>query len=222
MKKYYLVIISILITVFSFGQSAKTDTISENKKFSKIRLTPFISYDFNLSNEIYNHNYNFSGTTYFTYEKVNYRAGFEVDYFINENISVSTGVNYSNKDYESWYTCESCFSPSFEYVKLRFIDVPIYGSYHVIFNKFNIFGQLGIINHFTLNREVHYNDQEVTLEYINEYYLSGKIGLGVSYPINRHRLFIASDYITGVSNIFEKEDYKIKTLGIRMGIQFLL
>ncbi len=211
-----------LVNVLCFGQNSEPETKPEKDRLSKIRLTPFFSYDFNLSKDNYNHNYNFNGTTYFTYEKVNYRIGFDIDYFLKKNISISIGVNYSNKDYESMYTCESCFSPSFDYVKLRFIDVPLYGSYHVIFNNFNIFGQLGVVNHFALDHEIRFNNQEVTLEYINEYYLSGKIGLGVSYPLNKHRLFIASDYITGVSNIFEKEDYKIKTLGIRMGIQFLL
>ena len=217
MKKYYLVIISILITVLSFGQNTETEI--EIEKPSRVRLTPFVSYDFNLSNEIYHHNY---GTTYFIYEKVNYRLGLDVDYFIKQNISISIGVNYSNKDYESWYNCEDCFSPFFQNIKMQFIDVPLYGSYYMNFNKFNIFGQLGIVNHFTIKREVHFDDQEITLENINDYYLSGKIGLGVSYPINRHRLFIASDYITGVKDIFENKDYKLKTLGIRMGIQFLL
>lgn len=218
--KYYLISIVIFVSVLSFGQNSDFESKPEKEEQSKIRLNPFFSYDFNLSNDTYRHN---NGITYFTYEKVNYRLGVDVDYFLKKNISISTGVNYSNKDYESLYDCESCFSPFFQNIKLQFIDLPIYGGYYMDFNKLNIFGQIGIVNHFTIKREVHFSDQEVTLENIKKYYLSGKIGLGVSYPItNRHHLFVVTDYITGVTGIFENEDYKLKTLGIRMGIQFLL
>ncbi len=218
--KYFIIIITLFTSVLSFGQNSELESKPEKQKQSKIRLSPFFSYDFNLSNDIYHHNY---GTTYFTYEKVNYRVGIDVDYFLKKNISISLGVNYSNKNYESWYNCEDCFSPFFQDIKLQFIDVPIYGSYHMNFNKFNFFGQIGVVNHFTIKREVHFNNQEVILENINKYYLSGKIGLGASYPItNKHHLFVLTDYTTGFTDIFGNEDYKIKTLGIRMGIQFLL
>lgn len=220
MKKYYLVIISILITVLSFGQNTETDTIPENKKTSKIRLAPFFSYDFNLSNNIYNKDY---GITNFKYEKFNFRAGIEISYFINKEISISTGVNYSNKDYSSSYDCDACDTPFFSDIKLRFTELPIFGSYHFNYNNFNFFGQIGVVNHFTTKRKIYFSDQEILLDNIYKYYLSGKFGLGVSYPVfKRHHLFIASDYILGITDIYKYKNYKLKTLGIRLGIEFLI
>jgi hypothetical protein len=219
MKKTILFIF-LFIGLLSFGQDAELEEKPSSVKESKIRLNPFFSYDFNLSNETVNNEY---GGTDFYYEKVNYRFGVDVDYFIKKNISISTGVNFSNKDYESIYFCESCFSPLLSNIKLKYLEFPLYGTYHLSFNKFNVFGQLGIVNHITLKREVHFDDQEIILENINKYYLSGKIGIGISYPVfGKHRLFVSSDYITGFTNVFDNYNYKLKSIGIRMGVQFLL
>ena len=219
MKKIIL-IISLFIGFLSFGQDAEHIEKTPSEKESKIRLSPFFSYDFILGKETANNEY---GSTDFFYEKVNYRAGVDVDYFIKKNISISTGINFSNKDYESIYYCASCFSPYLSNIKRKYLEFPLYGTYHLNFNKFNVFGQLGIVNHITLKREVQYEDQEIILENINKYYLSGKIGIGISYPVfGRHRLFVSSDYVTGFTDVFENYDYKLKTLGIRMGVQFLI
>lgn len=213
----YLTLILLFVSALGFGQEAKIET---TKKESKIRLSPFFSYDFNLSKKTASNEY---GSRDFYYEKVNYKVGIGVDYFINENISISSGVNFSNKDYEAIYYCVSCFSPDLQYTKLRYLELPLCGAYHLNFNKFDVFGQIGIVNHITVKRDIQFNDQEVLQESVNEYYLSGKIGIGISYPVfGKHRLFVSSDYVTGFTDVFENYNYKIKTLGIRAGVQFLL
>lgn len=221
MKNYYLVIISILITVLSFGQNTKADTIPDNKKTSKIRLTPFFSYDINLSSEI-----EFDGLDIyiFNYDNFNYKIGVDIEFKLNNRISISSGLNYSQKDFSFLSNCYNCGSLEEEIqMELRFLEIPLIGIYTYEINDFEIFGQIGIVNHINIGLNIFINDEGISRHNIDSHSLSGKIGLGASYPVfNRHHIFIASDYSIGLTNVFENIDYKLKTLGIRMGIQFLL
>ena len=218
MKKYYLIIIAILITVLSFGQTSEPETEPENERESKIRLTPFFSYDFNLSPKT---TVNGIFTDYYTYDSFNYRVGVDVEYKFTNKLSLSTGINYSSNDYSFYSDCYVC-DPIFGLTaKLRFIEIPLIGIYTYQINEFEIFGQLGIINQVNVDFDAF--DDNFHPDKMNRYNFSGKIGIGISYPIfDRHRLIFMTDYTSSITSLFENVDYKLKTFGIRMGIQFLL
>lgn len=219
MKKYYLIILSLFITVISFGQNSELEIKPDNQRQSKIRLTPFFSYDFNLSQET-----TIDGvfTNYYSYDQFNYRVGVDVEYKFTSNLSISGGINYSSKDFSFYSDCFTCDSFGLGYTaKIRFVEFPLVGIYTYQINDFEVFGQLGVINQVDIDFD--FFDDNFPPDNINRYNFSGKIGVGVSYPIiNKHRLFIATDYTSSITSLFKNIDYKIKTVGIRMGIQFLL
>jgi len=219
MKKYFLIIITLFISVLSFGQNSEPETKSDNQKQSKIRLTPFFSYDINLSSDIETDDLD---VYLFNYDNFNYKIGIDIEYKFNTHISISSGINYSQKDFSFNSNCLGCEPLLYDtQTNLRFIELPLVGIYTYQVNDFELFAQLGVINQVDVNFD--YFDENVPPDNINRYNFSGKIGVGVSYPlIKKHRLFIATDYTSSITSLFKNLDYKIKTLGIRMGIQFLL
>ena len=218
--KHFLIIITLFISVFSFGQNSVLEPNPNKEKKSKIRLTPFFSYDFNLSPDT---TVNGIFTEYYSYEEINYRVGVDVEYKFTNELSLSTGFNYSRKDYSFYSDCYVCDLIGFDFItELRFIEIPLIGIYTYQFNEFEIFGQLGIINQININVDIS-SEFSYAPANVNDYNLNGKIGVGISYPIiNKHRLFIATDFENSLTDVYKNYNYKLKTLGIRMGIQFLL
>ena len=220
MKKIVL-FISLLIGFLSFGQDVVLKEKSSLVKESKVRLSPFFSYDFNLSkNSVIGDN----SLIVFNYNKLNYKLGLDVEFKLTKSFSISTGLNYSVKDFSSITYCGSCsiYEENIQF-GLSYLEIPIIGIYTYKVNEIEFFGQLGIINHINVGLNIFINDSGIALHNIDSHSLSGKVGLGASYPIlGKHRLFLVTDYSSGFTNVFKNVDYKLKTLGIRMGIQFLL
>jgi len=216
MKKTILFIF-LFIGLFSFGQDAELEEKTLSEKESKIRLNPFFSYDFNLSSNIVNEDYLVS---ILNYDRFNYKLGIDVEFKFTKSFSVSTGLNFSNKDF-SGISYDNPIA-NFQF-NLRFLEIPIIGIYTYKVNDFEFFGQIGIVNHINVGLNIFINDSGISLQNIDEHSISGKVGLGASYPVlGKHRLFLATDYTAGFTDVFENVDYKLKTLGIRMGVQFLL
>jgi len=214
MKKTIL-IISLFIGFLSFGQDTELEEKTSSQKESKVRLSPFFSYDFTKSESlpiflpsIYNNKTN---------PEFNYRLGIDVEYKFSNNFSISSGINYSNKDFYLESLDEKFI------FEIRYLEFPLMVIYTYEVNDFEFFGQLGLTNQFSFNFNFLSNENDLFIGKINNYTLSGKIGIGASYPIlGKHRLFLATDYTTGFTDVFENVDYKINSLGIRMGVQFLL
>ncbi len=220
MKKTVL-IISFFIGFLSFGQDADLEETTPSEKESKVRLSPFFSYDFNLSPDAV---YEDMTVIFFNYNLFNYKIGVDIEYKVSEIFSIGSGLSFSQKGFLTTTECEYC-QPSYSEIKfdLEFLEIPLIGAYTYKINDFEVFGQLGIINYFNFSLNIFDNNNGISLNNINTYSLSGKVGIGASYPIlGKHRLFLASDYTTGFTDVFENLDYKIKSLGIRMGVQFLL
>lgn len=210
----------LLVNLFSFGQETKIEEETHTEKESKIRLNPFFSYDFNLSSKT---TVNGIYTEYYSYKNFNYRVGVDIEYRFTNKFSLSTGINYSNKDYSFYADCYVCDpSSSFDFTtELRLIEIPLIGIYTYQINEIELFGQLGVINQVNINVDI--SELSYAPANMNDYNLSGKIGVGISYPvINKHRLFIATDYVFSIKDIYSDYNYKLKTLGIRMGVQFVL
>jgi len=218
--KETILFISLLIGFLSFGQDAKLEEKTNSEKESKVRLSPFFSYDFNLSDKLVE-----DGDAYYilNYDRFNYKIGIDVEFKITDSFSVSTGFNYSVKDFTSTSLFNSMDLIEERQFDLSYLEIPMTVIYTYKVKDFEFFGQLGIINHINIGLNIFIPDSGIALHNIDSYSVSGKVGLGASYPIlGRHRLFLATDYSTGLSNVFKNVDYKLKTLGIRMGIQFLL
>lgn len=218
MKKI-LIIFTVFISVMSYGQNTENDEPSKTENTSKIRLSPFFSYDFNNSSKTVRNDF---GVYNFSYNDFNYKVGIDVEYKITKKISLSTGLNYSSKDFSFFYDCPSCGPLGYDtQTKFRFLEIPVTAIYIHEINRLELFGQFGIVNQFSPSFGLF--DDNYSPAKIKEYSISGKIGLGMSYPIlNKHRLFFVADFTRGLTSIFEEIDYKYKSFGLRIGMQFLL
>jgi hypothetical protein len=210
-----------MIGFLSFGQDVELEEKTPSEKESKIRLSPFFSYDFILSPDAV---YEDMTVIFFNYNQFNYKIGVDIEYKVSKMFSIGSGLSFSQKRFLTTTECEYC-QPSYSEVKfdLGFLEIPLIGVYTYKISNFEVFGQLGIINLINYSSNIFDDDNGFSLNNINTYSISGKVGLGASYPVfGKHRLFLATDYSTGFTDVFENVDYKLKTLGIRMGVQFLL
>jgi len=220
MKKIILFIL-LIIGFLSFGQDAELEGKAISEKESKIRLSPFFSYDFNLSPDVVQEE---TTLIFFNYNLFNYKFGADIEYKVSKMFSIGSGLSFSQKGFLTTTECEYC-QPSYSEIKfgLGFLEIPLIAIYTYKISDFEVFGQLGIINHINFNLNIFDDSNGFSLNNIDTYSISGKVGLGASYPVfGKHRLFLATDYSTGFTDVFENVDYKLKTLGIRMGVQFLL
>lgn len=146
------------------------------------------------------------------YNKTNYRLGLSVEYQFKEKISINTAINYSNKDFTGTYYCVACnffAAPSPEHIDFRFIEIPMTLKYYFLPNKVKLFGEFGVANLLSLNKEV--TD--------NTYSLGIKFGGGLAYNLTEKiSLQIAMDYTNGISKLNKESDFKLKTLALGIGI----
>jgi len=195
----------ILVIVFSFITGIKAQ---ENLKKLRIGLT------ISLENNISSKNMAFDQYTgYFAeYKKINYRFGLNFESKLKKNISINTAINYSNKDFIGTYYCVVCSfitPPSPQEIDFRFVEVPLTLKYYFLLNKFQLFVEFGLNNLFSLNKEV--TD--------NSYGLAIKLGGGIEYNLSKKiALQMILDYNDGISKLYKESDFKLKSLGIGIGI----
>ncbi len=182
----------------------------KNNKKNTIRIGVFYSLDKNLSSE----NFSFDIYTGYSanYNKSNYRAGINFEFELDSNLSINSGLNYSNKNFTGTFYCAVCnfiIAPLPQKIKLHFIEIPISGRYYFLSSKVRFLIEAGFINQFPTNSEV----------VKNKYILSGKLGTGIEYNINESfAIQFTTEYTKGLSNISENSEFKSKILGFRLGI----
>ncbi|MCF6222140.1 MAG: PorT family protein [Flavobacteriaceae bacterium] len=201
MKKTLLIFGIILF--FTYG-------INAQEKLSKLRIGLNTSLEKNLSSE----NIAFDKYTGYSadYNKTNYRIGLNLEYEIKTRLSINTAINYSNKDFTGTYYCAVCFfivPPSPQNIDFRFIEVPLTLKYYFLPNKIRLFGEVGLNNLFSLNKEV--TD--------NSYGLGVKFGGGIEYNLSKKiALQMTMDYNNVISKLYKESDFKLKSFAFGIGI----
>lgn len=195
----------LLFLIFIFSLNLQ----SQDKLESKLKIGVSTSYDKNLANTIVNFSTN---TGYLIdYNKVNYSFGLNLEYQLKSDIAISTGINYSNKDFTGVYFCHNCdfgFFPQPETVQFRFIEMPIAIKYYFLPNRLKLYTDVGVINHLKANRE----------KYSKKYFVSAKLGGGLSYFVSKSlNIYLYSGYNVSFTEVFENSDYKLKTVSFGFG-----
>ena len=146
------------------------------------------------------------------YDKVNYRIGLSAEYQFNKNLSVSSAILYSNKDFTGTsfcHVCEFIVPPSPKSINFRFVEVPLLLRYYFLPRRLGLFGEIGVNNQFLLNEEI--ADKS--------YVLGVKLGAGFVYDLNQNlALQFLIDYNRAVTNLYNESDFKIKYLGFGLGV----
>jgi len=201
MKK--TIFVSGIILLFSYG-------IRAQENLRKLIIGLNASIEKNLSSE----NIEFDRYTGYSaeYNKTNYRIGLSFKYEFKPKISINTGINYSNKDFTGTYYCAVCsyiIPPSSQNIDFRFIEVPLTLKYYFLPNKMRLFGEFGLNNLFSLNKEV----------IDNSYGLGIKLGGGIEYNLlKKIALQITMDYSNGISKLYKESEFKLKSLAFGIGI----
>jgi len=192
-----------ILLIYSIG-------IKAQENLSKLRIGLSSSIEKNLSSE----SFAFDKYTGYSaaYNKTNYRLGLNLEYELTSNFSLNTGINYSNKDFTGTYYCAVCdfiVAPSPQNIDFRFIEVPLTLKYYFLPNKIRLFGEFGLNNLFSLNKEV--TD--------NSYGLGIKLGGGIAYNFTKKiALQITADFNYGISKLYKESGFKLKSIAFGVGI----
>ena len=201
MKSKILILLLTIISLSLYGQNDNP----RNLKFGLL-----FTLDNNLSSE------SFASSEYIgysaNYNETNYRIGLSAEYSLRNGFSLNSGINYSNKDFTGTYYCAVCdiigpINP--EKIELRFIEIPLSLRYYFLPKKLKVYGEIGINNQFVLSKE--------TID--NSFILGLKFGGGIEYSLNQKiAVRLLTEYNKGVTNLFEKSDFKIDYLSFGIGI----
>ena len=155
-------------------------------------------------------------------DKNNYTVGITADYLIQNKISISSGVLYSNKDLTRTFRCEECdyigFYPGLppEKVKQRFLVIPIAINYNFLSGKFKPTINSGFENNFLVKSDLKEDSKSYFLEafigtsvYYN-FFRKWEAGIGYKYQITLTDLYKGDEFKLRTNSVFFKINYNLK------------
>ncbi|AVR44249.1 hypothetical protein C7S20_02655 [Christiangramia fulva] len=147
------------------------------------------------------------------YDKTNFQIGLQVERYLNNKITLNSGLNYSNRDFTGTYFCQVCdFSlpPEPEEIKFQFLEIPLSLKYYFFRNNFRPFIDLGLINQFAIKNEITEK----------KYVILGKTGVGLDYNFNSNAsIQVLFNYNRAITKMFEESDFKPEVLSIGIGFR---
>lgn len=172
--------------------------------------------------------------------KPGYTTGLNIVYQINSNISIATGLHYSNIGYQSKVIQAKVLVPDPNIptkfkskYHFHFVEIPL--KFNYIFNeaKFQMFGSFGIntqlfqkemavsIAYFSDHTERNRRETQYVYNAIN---ISPSISAGINYPINeRLKLSLEPIIRYGITNLIKAPiSSHLYSVGINTGIYYKL
>lgn len=159
-------------------------------------------------------------------DEYNYSIGFTTTLLTNSNFSFKSGLLYSNKDLKSIYLCPSCLSigiPTPDFIKQRFISVPIQLNFRAKEYRISPVFEAGLISNFGLSEGV---------EFSRDNFLEASFSLGMAYAISEsfdiqlsyfNRSAISAIYDSSVGKEPSDPEYKpnrLKTEGFSVNVLY--
>jgi hypothetical protein len=143
------------------------------------------------------------------FDRNNFTLGINSQFFINNKISFSTGLLYSNKDFTGTFNCATCEPTSFpiyspEIIKQRFLIIPASIDYNF---------QLGnlkptLIAGFKNNIEME-NDLK---EQSKGYFLEAFFGVLINYEIlETWNIGVGYNYQAALTDLYKTDEYNLRT-----------
>jgi len=204
LKLITIVFTFVFIINFANGQG----NTNKPDKPTNFRIGVFYSIDKNLSPTIFDQS-EYVGYDA-NYNKTNYKTGLNVEYEVNNNVSLTTGIGYSNKNFTGTLYCDVCdfLGPILpKEINLQYIEIPLTSKYYFLSTQFRLFVQTGFINQVIINSE----------EAENSYVLSGTLGGGIEYNFTKIlSLQLSTEYTKGLSGLYENSIFRSEILGFRL------
>jgi hypothetical protein len=151
----------------------------------------------------------------------NFTSGLIGEWSFNSNFDISSGINYSRKDFSGTFYCTVCeflIAPQPEPIKVRFVEIPIFIRYHIFDKQFDVYIEAGITSGHLINAiKPTYTG---TLS-ANKFQLSGQVGLGIDLDLGqRINLFLSSDFRQSFTNLLVDSNFKFRSVGFITGIKY--
>lgn len=166
----------------------------------------------------------FSGYT-IKYTERNYSIGVLTGFNLNERITISSGLFFSNKNVSGAVICNTCdVIPTL--IKQQYLSVPVSVSYGILKSRLRPHLKLGFINNISL-----INELENSNEYFssNGYFIEGFAGISLSYKLGKNwEAEIGYNYRTALTTMYKETsvgDYtrnKLDTNSLTIGMKYVL
>lgn len=154
------------------------------------------------------------------YSEFNYTTGINVRYQFLENLSLRTGMNYSNQEVSKTFSCPVCgfVGDVIPVVDVqRYLQVPIGVSYDVMTGKLRPALELGALNNILVAGEV---DDILGSESPAGYYLSSYAGARLYYQVSKKvDLVVGYRYSRSLMTPFES-DFSLTSNSINFGLAY--
>jgi len=179
----------------------------------------------NLSGENYVVTSGFISGYTIEYTELNYSIGVLSGFNLNERVTISSGLFFSNKNVSGAVICNTCdVIPAL--IKQQYLSVPVSVSYGILRSRLRPHLKLGFINNISL-----INELENSNEYFssNGYFIEGFAGMSLSYNWGKNwEAEIGYNYQTAITTMYKETsvgDYtrnKLATNSLAIGMKYVL
>ena|GEM_PF-1871738 len=177
----------------------------------------------NLSGENYVITSGFISGYTIAYTERNYSIGILSGFNLNELVTLSSGLFFSNKNVSGAIICNTCDVIP-ELIKQQYLSVPVSVSYGVLKSRLRPHLKLGFINNISLINEL---DNEYFSS--NEYFLEGFAGLSLSYILGKNwEAEIGYNYRTALTPMYKETSIgeytrnRLITNSLSIGVKYVL
>jgi len=149
------------------------------------------------------------------FDKNNYTVGLTTQYFLNKNVSFSSGVLYSNKDFTGTFNCATCdFFESFpETLKQRFIVIPLSIDYNFQLGNLKPILKAGLNNNIETKNDLK--------EQSKGYFLEAFVGILLNYEvIDNWHIRVGYNYQTALTDLYKTDEYNLRTNSFYLQINY--
>ena len=155
------------------------------------------------------------------FDRTNYSIGITSSYLINENLGLSSGILYSNKDLTGTYNCATCDHigtfpgyPS-EVINQKFLVIPISINYKFLTGKFRPIVNGGFKNNLEIDNDLK--------EQSKGYFLEAFIGASIYYGfLDNWNAIIGYNYQTALSELYSTDEFNLRTNSFFLQINYSL
>lgn len=151
------------------------------------------------------------------FNQFNYNLGFNTNYQINEKISLSSGILFSNKDFSGVYICPACglTTSVTQNIKQRFLTIPISIYYSLSNGKLKPVVEVGFNNNITIKHDLETQSKN--------YFLEGFIGASLYYEFTESwQAGVGYNYQTALSDLYKTDGVNLRSNRFFLRINYSL
>lgn len=179
----------------------------------------------NLSGENYVVTSGFISGYTIEYTERNYSIGILTGFNLNERVTISSGLFFSNKNVSGAVICHTCgVIPAL--IKQQYLSVPVSVSYGILKSRLRPHLKLGFINNISLTNELENSNEYFSS---NGYFIEGFVGLSLSYKLGENwEAEIGYNYRTALTPMYkaisvgEYTRNKLITNSLTIGTKYVL